>query len=139
MSKRTIRVSIPVNHIQKYVDLVQKVWDKHTSLGASSPFHANPEVDMARYEELMTASLQKRDAALKMHAEAEALMAESRNMLGLGKNQTCETQDTLYYLLTSIKGFLLVKHRTEEKHLMHWGFHLVVGFASVGRRAKKKE
>jgi hypothetical protein len=138
MSKRTIRATIPVNHIEKYVELVKKVWEKHTSLGASSPFHANPHVDMARFEELMTAALQKREEALKMHSDAEALMAESRKMMGLGKGQTIDTLGTLYFLLALIRGFLLVKHRTEEKHLVGWGFHLVEGYASVGRKKKKE-
>lgn len=138
MPKKTVRITIPTNHVKKLADLVSYLWENHVSEGASSPLLNNPLINMTRYEELMTEAVTKRKEALQLHARAEALMQQSRNAFGIGVGQTIQDPDTLYHLLNNIKRFLLVKHPGDEEALSEWGFNVVIGSSSVGAKKKKK-
>ncbi len=138
MSKKTVRITIPVDRVKKLSELVEGVWNQHVSLGASSPLVGNTVINMTRYEELMNEALEKRKRALELHAEAEALMHRSRMAFGIAVGQKITTPDTLYHLLNNIKHFLLVKHAGEEESLNPWGFDVIIGTSSVGAKKKKK-
>lgn len=138
MPKKTVRIDIPAAYINKLAELVEKVWEHHVSLGASSLFHDNSIVNMTRYEELMNEALDKRKRALALHREAEALMQESRVVFGVDAGQTINTEDTLYYLLNNIKHFLKIKHVGLEEAITSWGFKVVIGSSRVGAKKKKK-
>ncbi len=138
MPKRTVRIDIPAAYINDLAHLVERVWGHHVSLGSSSPFFDNSIVNMNRYEELMNEALSKRKRALELHAEAEALMQESRVIFGIDAGQTISTVDTLYHLLNNIKHLLKAKHAMVEHELSSWGFNVVIGSSSVGAKKKKK-
>lgn len=138
MSKKTVRITIPTSSPKKLSELVEKVWEHHISLGASSPLQGDTIINMTRFGELKTEALEKRKRALELHAEAEALMMESKVAFGISAGQKISNVDTLYHLLNNIKQFLLVKHSGREEALSPWGFDVVVGSSSVGAKKKKK-
>ena len=138
MPKKTVRITIPTGYPKKLAELVEKVWDRHVSLGASSPFQDDTIINMTSYEQLKTEALEKRKRALELHAEAEALMMESKVLFGTGPGQKMSNPGTLIHLLNNIKRFLLVKHSSTEEDLSPWGFNVVIGMASVGAKKKKK-
>jgi hypothetical protein len=137
MPRVTVRADIPILRIDKFIALIEKAWNKHTSMGATSPFHNHPDIDMSRYEQLKNAALQKRKEALEHYEQAQELMQESRRLLGIDKGQTVNTRDTLYYFLKSMKMVLMVKHQGVEEGLTPWGYNVVIGSSGVGRRKKK--
>jgi hypothetical protein len=138
MPRKTVKADIPIYNINKFISLIEKAWSKHSSMAASSPFFNHPDIDMARYDQLKTAALQKRAEALRLYDEAEALMQESRQLMGIDKGQTVNTVDTLYYMLKSMKMLLLVKHQGVEESLQSWGYNTVIRMSPVGRKKKKK-
>jgi hypothetical protein len=138
MPRKTVRADIPIDNPRKYTELIKQAWAKHTLLGASSPFHNHPDVNMSRFQQLMDEALQKREQAEALYEEAEALMQESRRLFGNDKGQTINTPDTLYYMLKSMKQLLLVKHQGVEQALEGWGFNVVISTSQVGRKKKKK-
>lgn len=138
MPKKTVRITIPVGYANELAELVEKVWKHHISLGASSPFSGSSIIDMTRYEVLMNEALQKRKKALELHAEAEALMMDSRVAFGIDAGQTISSVDTLYHLLNNIKHFLKAKHAGREEAIGLWGFQVIVGTSSVGAKKRKK-
>jgi hypothetical protein len=137
MPKKTVRVTIPTAYPEKMSDLVTHLWERHVNMGASSPLHNNPMIDMTRFEELMNEAVGKRREAEKLYAQYKALMAESRIAFGINAGQTLSTTDTLYHFLNNIKHFLLVKSRGNEEALNSWGFDVKVGTSSVGAKKKK--
>ena len=138
MPKKTVRITNPTGYVNDLTHLIERVWQQHVTLGASSPFAASSIIDMTKYEALMTEALEKRARAIELHAEAEALMGESRNLLGIGAGQKIHTEGTLYNLLNKIKHLLLIKHSGVEEDLSPWGFNVVIGSSSVGAKKKKK-
>jgi hypothetical protein len=139
MPKKTVRAKIPVGHPEKLSDLVKDVWKRHENLGASSPFHGSTIINMTRYEQLKNEAIEKRERALELYAEAQALMEESRKAFGTDIGQTINTPNTLYFMLNNIKHMLLVEHKGNEEALSPWGFNVVIGSASVGAKKKKKQ
>jgi hypothetical protein len=138
MPRKTVRADIPIDNPGKFSDLIKQAWAKHALLGAASPFHNHPDINMTRFQQLMDESLQKRTQAEALYEEAEALMQQSRVLWGNDKGQTINTPDTLYYMLKDIKQLLLVKHQGVEQSLEGWGFNVVISLSQVGRKKKKK-
>jgi hypothetical protein len=139
MPKKTVRVTIPTDQPEKMSDLVTHLWNTHVNMGASSPLHNNPFINMTRFEQLMNEAVGKRQEAEKLYAQYKTLMAESRIAFGINKGQTLSTTGTLYHFLNNIKQFLLVRSRGNEEELNIWGFDVRVGTSSVGAKKKKRK
>ena len=65
----------------------------------------------------------------KLREQSEAKMQQARIQLGTDKGQSINTPNTLYYLITLIRDFLLVVYAGNEEVLSEWGFKVVVGEA----------
>src|SRR6478609_2978043 len=127
MPKKTVKVTIPINNVDELSELIKFVWKTHVNMGTSSPFHNNPLINMARYEELMNTALTKRKESQQKHHEALLTMAEARKAFGTEIGQSLSSEDTLYRYLYSIKHFLLFKHSANEERLFDWGFKVKIG------------
>ncbi|MES2620969.1 MAG: hypothetical protein V4615_08955 [Bacteroidota bacterium] len=137
MGRTSARIPIPTANPRKMTELVKHIWNKHTTLGASSPFNGNTLVDMALYEQLMNEAHEKRTKALEYYAEAQSLMDEWRTLTGINKGQTINSPKTLYNLVDSVKRLLLVKAADNREELSTWGFDVVVRMSKHPVRKKK--
>ncbi|MES2621298.1 MAG: hypothetical protein V4615_10635 [Bacteroidota bacterium] len=137
MPRKTVRVDIPIRNPNKYTKLIERVWEKHDELGASSPLINHPAVDMAAFEAAKTEALALREEALQLYDRAQSLMEQSRVLLGTNAGQTIYSEGTLYYMLGLIKGALMNIHMGREESLSQWGFNVVVRLSNVGRKRKK--
>jgi hypothetical protein len=137
MGRRTTRIPIYTGNPQEMNDLVKDIWEKHLSMGASSPLLNNPLIDMTLFGNLKTEALAKREEAERLYAEAQGVMEQWRVLMGIDKGQTIDSVDTLYYLVSQIKRYLLVKHPLTPESLSPWGFKVVVRMSKSPVRKKK--
>ena len=137
MPRKTVRVDIPIRNPTKYTTLLERVWQKHDELGASSPLLNSPGVNMAAFEAAKIEALALREEALQLYEKAQSLMEQSRVLLGTNAGQTIYTEGTLYYMLSLIKGSLMNIHMGHEESLSEWGFNVVIRKSNVGRKPKK--
>ena len=127
MARKTTRVEIPTNP-DELLNLLGKVEAKHEADGANSPLKS---LDMARFAEL--------------RATASAANDEAGNLYRLAKIQTdlrdhafgaIQTSGTELFILSQIRNLLLAIHQENPRMLGEWGFEVVEGEISAGRKPK---
>ena len=123
MSRKNVRVELPINSPDALLKLAESITEKHKELGAKSPLSA---YDMAAFEASHQKAAAKSKEARRLHAQAEALTQESYNFLGIGKGQTAETKGTAYNVITRLRDQLLLTHDGNEEKLSEYGFNVVV-------------
>ncbi|MES2621866.1 MAG: hypothetical protein V4615_13535 [Bacteroidota bacterium] len=140
MAKRTIRIPLFPNKIDKFIELMKSVVAEHENQGASSPLSDPSFMDMADFKAKVLQAETLRRESIEARATAEAKMHEAKQLLGIGVGQTIDSDTHLYHHLNRIKGLLLAKFAYVPKELCLFGFEVIIGTAKgVGRPGKKKE
>jgi len=132
MTRKTIRVEMPVNTPEEFVRLAENIRLQHQNLGENSPLMVLNVMDV--FNDKITQGKQLRDRSKEMKRVSESLMEESMLNLGLATGQTSQTPGTVYNLMLKVRDFLLVTHRGNEEKLSEWGFKVVVGQAKAPRK-----
>jgi hypothetical protein len=136
MARKAVRIDIPTKNPSKYTKLIERVCQKHTELGASSPLLNHPRIDMVDFEAKKTQALALRKEAIELYQRAQARMEESRVLLGTNAGQSINTEGTLYFTLDLIRGVLKGVFMGIEEGITEWGFHVVIRMAKA-RKAKE--
>ena len=136
MSRRTVRVEIPVNSPEALMVLLAAI------LAREEDPTGTPEADPAQISKL--AALQS--AVQIPHTKAKALDAQAQTLrqqrdtkLGVAAGQNMETPDTALNLITRVRDALLVKYHGNEEALSNWGFNVIVGEAKAPTRKAKPQ
>lgn len=137
MARKTIKVEIPVKKPEAYSKLLNKILEKHTALGASSPLTGDPDIDMTVFGNKLTAANDKRKESEDLREQSQKLMEQANNIYGSGKGQTVSTEGTLYYMADVIRTALLKKYKNNEEALSEFGFDVVVGQAKSPTKKPK--
>ena len=103
MAKRTLRIELPVNKPDKFIELMKRIVTQHESLGASSPLNNPTYVDMANFKAKLVKADTLRRESIEARAEAEAKMDEAKQILGIGIGKSISLPGPLYYQLDKIK------------------------------------
>lgn len=136
MAKVTVRVDIPIHQPMKLMALVNSIKEKHAADGVNSPLH---QVDMASFIQKSTQAEQERKESEDFRAQAEALMEQANQKLGIDKGQNAKTEGTVYNILLRIRDLLLFLNPDSEEELSLYGFNVVKRSSSkVGRKRKAK-
>lgn len=139
MARKTVRVAMPTNKPDKFIELMKRVVEKHEELGASSPFNSASWIDMAGFKAKLLQADALREESIEHRETAEAKMMQAKVILGISEGQTSFTEGTLYYELVGIKRFLQSKYQGSELDMAPFGFHVVIDTAKgIGRPKKKK-
>jgi hypothetical protein len=124
MSKRNVRVELFLDEPDPTLKLCEGILEKHTSLGAGSPL--TDFFDMADFAAKITSAKAFRKQAKKDEASSQSKFNECRVKCGIAEGQNKQTTGTLYYMVLSIRDFLLLKFRATPESLSLWGFNVVV-------------
>lgn len=124
MSKRNVRVELFLNEPDSTLKLCDGILEKHTSLGAGSPLTGF--FDMLDFAAKITSAKGFRKLAKKDEATSQSKFNECRVKCGIAEGQNKQTTGTLYYMVLSIRDFLLLKFRATPESLTLWGFNVVV-------------
>lgn len=137
MSRRTTVIKLSPTSPDQFLTLCEAVVKRNNILGPASPLAGDDMVDMTLFAQRTELARQKRERAIELYAEAETLMAESRNLIGIGHAQTSLTTGTLYYLILKVKKLLQAMYTDTPEELSVWGFNVVMKLAKPGGRKKK--
>lgn len=124
MSKRNVRVELFLNEPDPTIKLCDGILEKHTSLGAGSPLTGF--FDMLDFAAKITSAKGLRKLAKKDESTSQSKFNECRVKCGIAEGQNKQTTGTLYYMVLSIRDFLLLKFRATPESLSLWGFNVVV-------------
>lgn len=136
MGRRTVRINLQTGNPEKFLELCKAIVEYNDALGASSPLASGDIIDMAAYSNTVAQAVEARERALELYAQAEAAMAQSRQLMGRAPGQSSTTPGTLYYSTLQIKKLLLVLETENPEALSPWGFDVVIRTAKS--RGKKK-
>ncbi|HEX3009331.1 MAG TPA: hypothetical protein VHO90_17125 [Bacteroidales bacterium] len=134
MSRPTVKVEIPIGKPDDFLTLAAQIAAKNTELGENSPVKA---LNMSNFGANVTKAKGFRDEATKLHKQAETLNEQSRVVLGISENQNSQIEGTVYNLITRVRDILLGIYRGQEEKLNEWGFKIVGGTSTAGRKASK--
>lgn len=134
MARKTIRIDIPSSQPDFLIDLA----DGFSEAGQKTGDPLKTEVDWKNFDARRTKARALRADAAKLSAQAEAQRAEAAVLLGVAPGQSTETEGTILHDLTGGRDLLLVKNRGNEEALSAYGFNVVLGTASTGRKNKPK-
>ncbi len=136
MARKTIRIEIPNSSPDGMLTILQGIKDKQETEGANSPING---VDMTEFATEVDSAAADRAEAKRLEAEVQTLNMKANRTIGISEGQTSQTEGTLYFEMLQIRDQLLSYYRGNEKELEQWGFKVVIGNASVGRRAVNEE
>jgi hypothetical protein len=131
MARRTIRINVPSNKPDEYSKLLNKILQKHTSMGTESPFANDPDIDMALFAANLEQADGFREQSEDLRKQSENLMQQARKLYGVDKGQGIDTPGTLLYTLDLIRSALLKKYKGNEEALGEFGFDIVIGTAKA--------
>lgn len=121
--RRTVRATIPIDSPDGMLDLCEAVTEKHEALAGASPITIT---DMAAFKANHIAARTEHDLNIKKHGIAEGKTQDMIRIIGTGKGQKISTEGTLYFIIGSVRDFLLALHKNHEEQLEQWGFNIVI-------------
>jgi hypothetical protein len=124
MSKRNVRVELFVDEPDDTLKLCDAILEKHTALGVGSPLTGF--FDMTEFAGKVTSAKGFRKQASKDDRASQSKFNACRVKCGIAEGQNKQTTGTLYYMVLSIRDFLLLKFRLTPESLSLWGFNVVV-------------
>ena len=131
MGKLYTRISIPVRHPLKMLDMTSRILDRHTKLGVNSPLEGTEEiVELANIYPL---AKEKHDEGGKLHSLGEAAIQGARLALGRDRSQTINDKGTVYFYMGRIRVLLQLFYQGMEEEISTFGFQVVVNTNS-GRK-----
>jgi len=125
MSKRTVRVTIPIGSPSEMSNLTDDILERHNDLGPGSPLN-DPELDMAGLAVQNATHKTKRSEGNTLHGQAEPLIQAADTALGVEEGQTIDTVGTVYNLTGRIRDRLLYFYPGEEEEATTFGFNVLV-------------
>lgn len=137
MSRKTVKVTVPINKPDEFSKLIKTIVAQHTEEGSKSPLKSHRSVNMSTFKTLSIKAEGLRSKAEQLRHRSEKLMEQSRVIYGNAKGQTISTPYTLYNMVDDIKDTLLLAYKGNEESLGEWGFDVSVGSAkSPGAKGK---
>ncbi len=136
MPRKNVRVSIPHNSPDKLIELNKRIIERHEKLGEDSPLK---ELDMDTVKNKTVQAEEIREEAARLHAQAEALNEEARQLLGIDIDQNSYTEGTVYNLDILIRNRLLQVYLNIEETMSTFGFNVVIRMSKMPKKRKKKE
>jgi len=124
MSRKTVRVDVPIGNIDDTVTLAEAAVARHTTLGANSPLTGI--VAMADLSTLVTETKNFRTPAQQSKANKEAWFAQAASVIGIAEGQNLSVQKTIYWYITQSRDFLKTMNQGQEENLELWTFEVVV-------------
>jgi len=122
-----VRISIPTRKPDAMLYLAERIYAKHTELGAGSPLNA---FDMAAFNIKTIEAKGYHEEAKKLHEKAEGETQLAHKIVGSFKGQNIRTKGTLYNILGLIRTHLLVVYQGNEEKLSLFGFNVVITTSS---------
>ncbi len=132
--RRTVRATIPIDSPDGMLDLCEAVTKKHEALAGASPVTIT---DMATFKANHLAARAAHNLGLEKHKEAEGKTQDAIRIIGTGKGQKVSTTGTLYFIIGSVRDFLLALHKNHEEQLEQWGFNIVITETLANRPDKR--
>ena len=136
MPRKNVRVTIPKNSPDKLIEMNKCIIARHEELGEDSPLK---EIDMEMLKDKTTRAEEIRDEAAQLHARAEALNEEARQLLGVDLGQSSYTEGTVYNLDILIRNRLLLVYLNREETMSTFGFNVVIRLSKMPKKRKKQE
>ncbi len=119
-STNTKRVRTPISHnAEKVLELAQAINKKHLADGASSPLNG---LDMADFASKISIAIGLHDQVRIIRRNTETATQDLKQLVGIAKNQTSLTLQTILYTISGIRYFLAGHFRGNEQRLGGWGF-----------------
>ena len=135
MSKKVVRVKIPVNSPGQLLALTRQVVDKHIADGSNSPL--SDEL-MQKLAAILTPAEVHHREANDFAARSQVARGQRDGLLGIGEGQSMASPDTVLNLLTYARDQLLLHYRGQEHGLGEHGFDIVVSTAKSRTRKPKQ-
>lgn len=119
-STNTKRVRTPISrNVEKLLELAQAINKKHLADGVSSPLNG---LDMADFASKISIALGLHAQVREIRRNTETATQDLKQLVGIAKNQTSITLQTILYTISSIRYFLAGHFRGNEQRLGDWGF-----------------
>jgi hypothetical protein len=138
MSRKTVRIELPVGYTKSMLALFQSIIKQHKKLGASSPI-TDGIVKITAFEQRTTQAVNLQTEIEELQSVLTQKISERDTLLGTADGQNSNTAGTLYFETLQIRDFLLAVSRGNEQALEAWGFNVVVGTAKMRNRIKASQ
>ena len=126
MARKTTRVDIPGNP-DELLKLLGQVLKKHEADGANSPLKS---LDMTLFASLLATASAANDASADLYRQAK-IQTDIRDA-AFG---TIQTSGSELFVLSQIRNLLLAIYQENPRMLGDWGFDVIEGESSGGRKA----
>ncbi|MEP7169461.1 MAG: hypothetical protein ABI855_08850 [Bacteroidota bacterium] len=124
MSRKNVRVNMPVNMPAETIELCEGIIEKNTALGAASVLNAFFDMPAFGTKTVDAKALRKR--AKKDEGESQSKYNQCAVKCGIAAGQNKQSTGTLYVMVLSIRDFLLLKFRATPESLSMYGYNVVV-------------
>lgn len=138
MSRKTVRIELPVGYTKSMLALFQSIVKQHKKLGNSSPI-TEGVIKIAAFEQRATQAASLQTEIEELQAVLTQKIGERDTLIGTADGQNSSTSGTLYFETLQIRDFLLAVSRGNEQALESWGFSVVVGTAKLPNRVKASQ
>ena len=136
MARRTHRIAVTRNSPDKLIKLSRLIYGKHIQEAGNSPLNI---YKMDDFNDNVISAEKMRQEAVALKKKSEALMQESRKLLGIEKGQTSHSKNTILNMIGKFRDLLLVLSDGKEESLGLWGFDVVIGTTQPFSKKKKRE
>jgi len=133
MSRKFVRVDLPVGKPDSTVKLAQKIIAHNTALGVGSPFAGGTVVNMADVAAVVASIIGARTPATQNLAKKQADNEKGRKIFGIDAGQSANTTGTIYHDIIINAKWLKIKSQNNEEQASLYGFPVTVNEAN-GRR-----
>lgn len=123
MARSTTKIEIPINRVEDFIELCERISEKNEQLDASSPL---PDDLMNEFNDKLSEIINLRKSAKSKRSLAQSKFGSSRTRLGFSSQQNISTPGTLYNLLTKVRDTLDIVNRQNPEASSEWGFDVVV-------------
>lgn len=131
MSRKNVRIDIPVGLVDRTVKLGETISDRHDALGVNSPLEG--QMDMTAFAALTASVKAQRGPAISDSRQKEAWNEQALTVIGIAAGQNLQTKKTVYWYINQVQKFMGFKFKGNEEQASLWGFDVVVS-EKAGRR-----
>ena len=124
MAKDNLRIEIPIDRPDDFLDLCNSVSQKHNDDPATSPL--DPAM-MATFESNRASAQTHRATARQQHNLGEERLGASRAAMGFARHQNAKSPGTLNNIVLQVRDLLNVVNRQNPEATSLWGFDVVIG------------
>jgi len=124
MSKDTLRIEIPIDRPDDFLDLCSAISQKHNADPSASPLDS---AMMSTFDTNLADAQAKRATARQQHSIGEERLGASRTAMGFASYQSAKSPGTLNNIVLQVRDLLNVVNRPNPEATSLWGFDVVVG------------